>query len=64
MAKTLVHRSARCPAGGGQNLARARHGQSSDAERLYERLGWMRVALGPGYALMPDGLPCDTMVFY
>ena len=38
---------------------------SGDAERLYERLGWTRVGQVPGYyALMPDGRPCDTMIFY
>lgn len=35
-----------------------------DAERLYTRLGWMRVGVIPNYALMPDGRPCDTTVFY
>jgi GNAT superfamily N-acetyltransferase len=35
-----------------------------DAERLYERLGWTRVGVVPGYALMPDGRPCDTTIFY
>ncbi len=35
-----------------------------DAERLYERLGWTRVGVVPGYALMPDGAPCDTTLFY
>jgi hypothetical protein len=37
---------------------------SGDAERLYERLGWTRVGQVPGYALMPDGRPCDTTIFY
>jgi GNAT superfamily N-acetyltransferase len=37
---------------------------SSDAERLYERSGWTRVGVVPGYALMPDGRPCDTTFFY
>lgn len=36
----------------------------SDAERLYARLGWTRVGVVPGYALMPDGRPCDTTFFY
>jgi GNAT superfamily N-acetyltransferase len=36
----------------------------SDAERLYQRLGWMRVGVVPGYALMPDGRLCDTTIFY
>ncbi len=35
-----------------------------DAERLYERLGWVRVGVVPGYALMPDGAPCGTTIFY
>ncbi len=36
----------------------------SDAERLYERLGWTRVGVVPGYALMPDGRPSGTTFFY
>ncbi len=35
-----------------------------DAERLYQRLGWMRVGVIPGYALYPDGRPCDTTIFW
>jgi GNAT superfamily N-acetyltransferase len=35
-----------------------------DAERLYERLGWTRVGVIPGYALYPDGRPCDTTLFF
>ena len=34
------------------------------AERLYIRLGWTRVGVIPGYALYPDGRPCDTTVFW
>jgi GNAT superfamily N-acetyltransferase len=34
------------------------------AERLYERLGWTKVGVIPGYALYPDGRPCDTTVFF
>jgi GNAT superfamily N-acetyltransferase len=34
------------------------------AERLYSRLGWTRVGVIPGYALYPDGRPCDTTVFW
>jgi hypothetical protein len=37
---------------------------SDDAERLYERGGWQRVGTIPCYALMPDGAPCATVVFY
>jgi GNAT superfamily N-acetyltransferase len=35
-----------------------------DAERLYTRLGWNRAGVIPGYALYPDGRPCDTTVFW
>ena len=35
-----------------------------DAERLYQRLGWRRVGVIPGFALWPDGRLCDTTIFY
>jgi GNAT superfamily N-acetyltransferase len=35
-----------------------------DGERLYARMGWTMVGVIPNYALMPDGAPCDTTVFY
>ena len=35
-----------------------------DAERLYERLGWVKVGVIPSYALYPDGSPCDTTYFW
>ena len=35
-----------------------------DAARLYERLGWTVVGVIPGYALYPDGRPCDTTIFW
>ena len=36
----------------------------SDAERLYERLGWQRCGVIPNYALWPQGGLCSTTVFY
>jgi GNAT superfamily N-acetyltransferase len=36
----------------------------SDAARLYQRLGWLRVGEIPGYALMPPGGLCGTTVYY
>ncbi|MBI4172906.1 MAG: GNAT family N-acetyltransferase [Actinobacteria bacterium] len=78
IAKLLVHRSAR-RRGIAQLLmeraeAEARaQGKSllvldavtgDDAARLYERLGWTTVGVIPGYALYPDGRPCDTTVFW
>jgi GNAT superfamily N-acetyltransferase len=35
-----------------------------DAERLYTRMGWTKTGVVPNYALMPDGRPCDTTIFY
>lgn len=78
VAKMLVRRSARRRGlGGGLMRAAAEAARAagrtllvldtvtgSDAERLYERLGWTRVGVVPGYALMPDGRPCDATFFY
>jgi len=78
IAKLLVHRSAR-KRGVAQSLmehaeAEARaEGRSllvldavsdGDAARLYARMGWTTVGVIPGYALYPDGRPCDTTVFF
>lgn len=77
LAKILVHRSARRQ-GLGAALVRAAEDAaraagktllvldtaSGDAERLYGRAGWVRVGVVPGYALLPDGRPCDTTFFY
>jgi ribosomal protein S18 acetylase RimI-like enzyme len=35
-----------------------------DAARLYDRLGYRRVGVIPGYALWPDGRPCDTLFYW
>jgi GNAT superfamily N-acetyltransferase len=78
VAKMLVRRSAR-RRGVGAALVRAAESAArdagktllvldtvtgGDAERLYARLGWTRVGVVPNYALMPDGRPCDTTIFY
>jgi len=78
IAKLLVHRSAR-RRGIAQLLMERAEAEAraegktllvldtvtgDDAERLYERLGWTRVGVIPGYALYPDGRPCDTTVFW
>ena len=78
LAKMLVHR--RCRRQGlGAALMRAAEATArecgktllvldtvtgGDGERLYERMGWQRVGVIPDYALMPDGAPCSTTVFY
>jgi ribosomal protein S18 acetylase RimI-like enzyme len=77
LTKLLVHRRARRH-GVGEALMRAAETTaracgksllvldtaSDTAERLYERLGWERVGVIPGYALLPQGGLCDTVVFY
>ena len=37
---------------------------SAEAERLYARMGWTRLGVSPGYALLPEGGVCDTTYFY
>jgi GNAT superfamily N-acetyltransferase len=37
---------------------------SGDAERLYQRVGWIRVGVIPRFALLPDGGFCDTTFYY
>lgn len=34
------------------------------AEVIYERFGWNRAGVIPGFALFPDGRVCDTTIFY
>lgn len=78
VAKMLVRRSARRQ-GLGARLMRAAEEAAlaagktvlvldtvtgSDAERLYQRLGWTRVGVVPDYALWPDGRLCATTFFY
>ncbi|MBC8021797.1 MAG: GNAT family N-acetyltransferase [Burkholderiales bacterium] len=77
VAKMLVRRSAR-KRGVGEALLKAAEEAalaagktllvldtaSPDAERLYARAGWQRVGEIPDYALMPDGAPCATIVFF
>jgi GNAT superfamily N-acetyltransferase/catechol 2,3-dioxygenase-like lactoylglutathione lyase family enzyme len=77
VSKMIVHRRAR---GQGiakalmrelENVARD-HGKTllvldtadAAAEHVYERTGWQRLGTIPNYALMPDGAPCNTVVFY
>ncbi len=77
LAKMQVHRQVRRRGVGAALLAAAERSAlsagktllvldtaSPDAERLYERGGWQRCGLIPGYALMPDGTPCATTIFY
>jgi GNAT superfamily N-acetyltransferase len=78
IAKLLVHRSARgCGVARllmeraeaearaeGKTLLVLDTVTGSTAERLYERLGWTTLGVIPGFALYPDGRPCDATVFW
>jgi ribosomal protein S18 acetylase RimI-like enzyme len=77
LSKMLVHRRARRQ-GLGAALMRAAEAAArecgktllvldtanEEAERLYERLGWVRVGVVPDYALLPHGGLCRTTFFY
>jgi GNAT superfamily N-acetyltransferase len=78
VAKMLVHRGARRQGLGARLMQAAEQAArsagrtllvldtvtGSDAERLYQRMGWQRVGVIPNYALFPDGRPCATTYFY
>ncbi len=77
VAKMLVKRSARRRGAGELLLEAAERAArdagktllvldtaSAEAERLYTRSGWQRVGVIPDYALLPDGPPCATILFF
>jgi GNAT superfamily N-acetyltransferase len=77
LAKMLVHRCARRQGVGAALLAAAEQSAlaagktllvldtaSADAERLYARQGWQRCGVIPDYALLPDGAPCATTIYF
>jgi GNAT superfamily N-acetyltransferase len=78
IAKLLVHRSARRRGIAQLLMERAESEARAEgktllvldavstdaAARLYSRMGWTTVGVIPGYALYPDGRPCDTTVFW
>ncbi|HKO69083.1 MAG TPA: GNAT family N-acetyltransferase [Burkholderiaceae bacterium] len=77
LSKVLVHRRARCQGVGAALLQAAEDAArecqksllvldtaSDEAERLYERQGWTRVGVIPGYALLPQGGLCGTTLYY
>jgi GNAT superfamily N-acetyltransferase len=77
LAKMLVHRRARRHGVGAALMHAAEDAArecgktllvldtaSADAERLYERSGWIRVGVIPDFALLPQGGLCQTTVYY
>ena len=64
IAAALLHAAEGAAREAGKSLLVLDTVTGSDAERLYERLGWQRVGIIPNYALWPQGGYCDTTVFY
>jgi GNAT superfamily N-acetyltransferase len=77
IAKMLVHRRARRRGVGAALLAAAERSAlsagktllvldtaSDDAERLYARQAWQRCGQIPNYALLPNGMPCATTIYF
>jgi GNAT superfamily N-acetyltransferase len=78
VAKMLVHRRARRAGIGAALLAAAERGALENGrtllvldtvtggggDRLYAGQGWQRCGEIPGYALLPDGTPCATTVYF
>lgn len=77
VAKMLVHTAARRTGLGAALLDAVEHAAraagrtlltldtaSDEAARLYERGGFTLCGRIPGYALMPDGALCDTLLYY
>jgi GNAT superfamily N-acetyltransferase len=60
----LMDRVEEVAAGAGRSLLVLDTAAGSDAERLYGRLGWQRTGEIPDFALMPDGTPCATVIFW
>ena len=77
LVKMLVHRRARRQGVGAALLVAAERSAleagktllvldtaSDDAERLYARQGWQRCGQIPEYALLPDGTPSATTIYF
>jgi GNAT superfamily N-acetyltransferase len=78
IAKLLVHRSARgkgiarapmeeverAAAAAGKTLLVLDTATGDNAERIYERMSWVKVGVIPKFALYPDGRWTDTTIFW
>lgn len=60
----LMRRAEECARGAGKTLLVLDTVSGGAAEKLYERLGWVRAGVIPNYALFPDGSFCDAVIFW
>ena len=64
IATQLMQRAEEISRAAGKTLLVLDTASGSPAEKLYTKLGWTRVGTIPNYALLPDGIPCATTIFY
>ncbi len=64
LAAALMRRAEECAKEAGKRLLVLDTCEGGTAEKLYQRLGWMRAGVIPKYALYPDGSWCDTVIFW
>jgi GNAT superfamily N-acetyltransferase len=60
----LMRRAEELSRAAGKTLLVLDTATGSDAERLYLRLGWQALGVIPNYALLPNGTPCGSTVFF
>ena len=63
IAQALMSRAELEAHAAGKTLLALDTATGSEAERFYDGLGWTRVGTVPGWALFPDGSPCETTFF-
>ncbi len=62
--RALMTELEKCAALAGFTLLTLDTKRGDAGEQLYESLDWQRAGVIPGYALDPEGTPCDTVLFY
>lgn len=64
LSRHLMEAAEREAAARGRSLLVLDTATGEPAEKIYEHLGWKRAGVIPGYALFPDGRPCDTSFYH
>ena len=62
--RMLLAATEQAAAQAGRSLLTLDSGVGGEGEHLYRAAGWRPAGVIPGYALWPDGRPCDTQFFY
>jgi ribosomal protein S18 acetylase RimI-like enzyme len=64
VAKQLMHHAEQASRCAGKTLLVLDTLTGGDAEKLYESQGWTKTGVIPNYALLPDGTPSGTTIFW